>query len=87
MNIIKDMTIVDQFLQNCVKLNKKIALEDIKHQYTFSDIYEYAGKISFYIRKNYRLYENAIGILVNGTAESIILILGVYLQWQLLHTN
>ena len=71
------MTITEHFSNTCLRMNNKIALVDIKKQYTFIDIYNYAGKISAYIHKNYQLCGDGIGISINGSAESLILILGI----------
>lgn len=73
---------IRQNFVECLKFVKetygeKQALADQYNQYSFCELYEYSGKIALHINDTIKGYENCIGVIADGSAQSVILMIGV----------
>lgn len=70
-NFIKKMRSIKEVYGN------KTALVDQYNRYSFGDIYYISGKIASFINSKLDGYENCVGVIIDDSAKSVMLMLGI----------
>lgn len=73
----KDKTIIDLFEEQTKITTNKIAVQDSKIKITYKELKEKSDKVAAFLLSKYGISNEPIGVLMNRSAELIIILLGI----------